>query len=37
MFLEQPRVASLAELFSEAGFHGEWLDLFTARVRELAD
>ena len=37
MFLEQPRVASLAELFSEVGFHGEWLDLFTARVRELAD
>ena len=37
MFLEQPRVASLADLFSEVGFHGEWLDLFTARVRELAD
>lgn len=37
MFLEQPRVASLAELFSEVGFHGEWLDFFSARVHELMD
>ncbi len=37
MFLEQPRVASLAELFSEVGFHGEWLDFFRARVHELMD
>ena len=37
MFLEQPRVASLADLFSEVGFHGEWLDFFRARVHELMD
>ncbi|WP_288311933.1 hypothetical protein [uncultured Selenomonas sp.] len=37
MFLEQPRVASLVDLFSEVGFHGEWLDFFRARVHELMD
>lgn len=36
MFLEQTRVENLAELLSEVGFHGEWLDLFTSRIKELA-
>lgn len=36
MFLEQPRIETLDELFLEAGFHGEWIDLVTERIRELA-
>ena len=35
MFLEQPRIETLAELMQEVGFHGEWIDLVTARVANL--
>ncbi|MDD6135048.1 MAG: hypothetical protein PUB49_10235 [Selenomonadaceae bacterium] len=36
MFLEQPRVETLDELFMEVGFHGEWIDLVTKRLESLA-
>ncbi|SDG28904.1 hypothetical protein SAMN05216584_103239 [Selenomonas sp. WCT3] len=36
MFLEQPRVETLDELFMEVGFHGEWIDLVTNRLESLA-
>ncbi len=36
MFLEQPRVETLDELMMEAGFHGEWIDLVTERLKALA-
>lgn len=36
MFLEQPRIETLDELLMEAGFHGEWIDLVTERIKELA-
>ena len=35
MFLDQPRIESLEELLTEAGFHGEWIDLVNQRLQEL--
>ncbi len=35
MFLEQPRVETLEDLLMEVGFHGEWIDALTDRVKEL--
>lgn len=35
MLLEQPRLTTLAELFSEVGFHGEWLEIFSTRLGAL--
>ena len=35
MFLDQPRVQTVEDLMTEVGFHGEWIDLISQRVREL--
>lgn len=36
MFLAQPRVETLEDLLMEVGFHGEWIDVLTNRVKALA-
>lgn len=35
MFIEQPRIETIEELLTEVGFHGEWIDLVSARLKEL--
>lgn len=35
MFIEQPRIDTVEELLTEVGFHGEWIDLVSERLKEL--